>query len=132
MSHLILLVVVVVVGGGGVQLLLVDGGDDGEVIGVLGCAVVTVEEGDCGDLQLLILCVFSFSSFLSTSMANEWLNRWMVSLSSPKSISLQMGQWSGRFVTFTRLILSASILSKLGLQHRGQGSTWEHIAAGMS
>lgn len=78
-------------------------------------------------LNPLFCCFASFVPVSSTSMASEWLNKWMVSLSRPKMISLQMGHISGRLVTFTKLIFSSSMLSKFGLQHKGHGSTFEHI-----
>lgn len=107
------------------------------VVGDLGlgenCTAGSDREDEDGDWAvLLIRCCcscFTRSSLSSTSMANEWLNRCIVNLSNPKSISLHIGQISGRFVTLTKLIFNASILSKFGLQHRGQGNTWaEHIA----
>lgn len=101
------------------------------VVGDLGLGENCTAGSDCDDKDgdRAVLLIRFCSSLSSTSMANEWLNRCIVNLSNPKSISLHIGQISGRFVTLTKLIFNASILSKFGLQHRGQGNTWaEHIA----
>lgn len=137
MSHFILVVVVAV------AVAVLNDGEAGEelvddFVGLFGpCGdldevVVDEVEGDCTDSNTFPGDGFFTGPPLkssSSSIASEWLNKWMVNLSNPKRISLQMGQNSGRLVTLTKLIFRASMLSKLGWQHKGHGSTWEeHIA----
>lgn len=140
MSHFILVVVVAV------AVAVLNDGEAGEelvddFVGLFGpCGdldevVVDEVEGDCTDSNTFPGDGFFTGPPLkssSSSIASEWLNKWMVNLSNPKRISLQMGQNSGRLVTLTKLIFKASMLSKLGWQHKGHGSTWEeHIAIEM-
>lgn len=139
MSHFVLVVVVAVA----VAVAVLNDGEAGEelvddFVGLFGpCGdldevVVDEVEGDCTDSNIFPGDGFDTGPPLkssSSSIASEWLNKWMVNLSNPKRISLQMGQNSGRLVTLTKLIFRASMLSKLGWQHKGHGSTWEeHIA----
>lgn len=142
MSHFVLVVVVAVA----VDVAVLSVGEAGEelvddFVGLFGpcgdldeVVVVVVDEveGDCTDSNIFPGDGFDTGPPLkssSSSIASEWLNKWMVNLSNPKRISLQMGQNSGRLVTLTKLIFRASMLSKLGWQHKGHGSTWEeHIA----
>lgn len=60
-------------------------------------------------------------SYVSANAADfiVWLSKWMVSLSKPIWISLQIGQISGRFVTLIKLERSESMLAKFGWLHNG-------------